>query len=187
MRRPFTQQSAAIGAWPKQRQAVLPIAGKPAGGIWTGLAVSALKVAPDPTQICHRGRRLWGSVKGAWPAWRHSDSSATRFAGSSMSAKHALCLVTQERLAINSTPSRGSTPAPRQQQRKLIWALLRRPQGRICRIPTLNAGLSLASPLRTGLFRAAPRFVTLDRLLARLHANRQELLIGARPPRDNRS
>ena len=96
--------------------------------------------------------------------------------------RHALCWVHAERLVHKLDAFTDANRAAQQHVRKLDLELLCRSEGLPNQPrqqpPSLGRcarGSTASSGRRTG-------FTTLDRLLARLHANKAELLTGARPP-----
>jgi hypothetical protein len=136
------------------------------------LGITALGVAPDPVRIATEGA-VWGSVKahGLLPDTVILSDDAGQFALD----RHALCWVHAERLVHKLDTFTDRRHAAQQLVRALIWwfyadlkAYKRAPDRR--RRYELRARFERIFRRRTG-------FVTLDRLLARLHANRDELLV----------
>lgn len=136
------------------------------------LDISALKVTPDPICIATEGA-LWGSVQ-AHGLLREmvilSDDAGQFDVG-----RHALCWVHAERLVHKLDTFTDLHRAAQQRMRALIWRLYddlkayrANPTAR--RRGELRARFERIFHRRTG-------FVTLDRLLARLHANKPELLM----------
>lgn len=134
------------------------------------LGFTALHVTPDPVQLATEGA-LWGSVQAhefLCDAVILSDD-----AGQFNIGRHALCWVHAERLVHKLDTFNDLHRAAQTQVRSLIWdfyADLRAYQ--------LNPGKRRAARLRARFDRIFLRrtgFVTLDRLLARLHANKAEL------------
>jgi hypothetical protein len=135
------------------------------------LGISALKVNPDPVLIATEGA-LWGSIKA------HGLLTNTVIvsddAGQFHVGQHGLCWVHAERLVHKLD---AFSDAQRQAQRRiraLIWrfyrdlkAYRRRPTA--ARKAALRARFDRIFTCNTG-------FVTLDRLLARLRANKSGLL-----------
>jgi len=142
---------------------------------WTGhldrLGISALTVNPNPVLIATEGA-LWGSIKA------HGLLTTTVIvsddAGQFNVGQHGLCWVHAERLVHKLDTFADAQRAAQRRIRALIWrfygdlkAYRRNPT------PTHRAAL------RTRFDRIFTRktgFVTLDRLLARLKANKSELL-----------
>jgi hypothetical protein len=136
------------------------------------LGFNALSVTPDPVRVASEGAS-WGSVQAhdfLCDAVVLSDD-----AGQFNVGKHALCWVHAERLVHKLETFTDQHRAAQKKLRGLIWKLygdLRayrlRPSQR--RAPALRARFDRIFRRRTG-------FATLDRLLARLHANKAELLM----------
>jgi hypothetical protein len=135
------------------------------------LGFNALKVAPEPVRLATEGA-LWGSVQAhefLCDAVVLSDD-----AGQFNIGRHALCWVHAERLVHKLDTFNDQQRAAQTRLRGLIWdfyadlkAYQLKPGKR--RASALCARFDRIFLCRTG-------FVTLDRLLARLHANKAELL-----------
>jgi hypothetical protein len=135
------------------------------------LGFNALKVTPDPVRTATEGA-LWGSVQAhefLCDAVILSDD-----AGQFNIGQHALCWVHAERLVHKLETFNDQHRAAQTRVRGLIWdfyadlkAYQLKPGRR--RAAALSARFDRIFLRRTG-------FVTLDRLLARLHANKAELL-----------
>jgi hypothetical protein len=135
------------------------------------LGVTDLKVSPDPVRIATEGA-LWGAIKanGFLPKTVIVSDDAGQF----MVGCHALCWVHAERLVHKLDTFTDHQRRAQQYQRALIWwfyrdlkAYRREPTPR--RRTDLRVRFDRIFGRRTG-------FVVLDRLLARLHANKPELL-----------
>ena len=135
------------------------------------LGVTDLKVSPDPVRIATEGA-LWGAIKahGFLPETVIVSDDAGQF----MVGCHALCWVHAERLVHKLDTFTDHQRRTQQHQRALIWwfyrdlkAYRREPTPR--RRSELRARFDRIFQRRTG-------FVVLDRLLARLHAHKPELL-----------
>jgi hypothetical protein len=136
------------------------------------LGFTALTVTPDPVRVATEGA-LWGSVqahKFLCDAVVLSDD-----AGQFNVGRHALCWIHAERLVHKLDTFTDQHRAAQARVRGLIWtfyaslkAYQRKPSQR--RSVALRARFDRIFLRRTG-------FVTLDRLLARLHANKDELLM----------
>jgi Transposase IS66 family len=135
------------------------------------LGIADLTVRPDPVRIATEGA-LWGAIKahGLLPQTVIVSDDAGQFA----IGLHALCWVHAERLVHKLDPFTDHQRRVQQHLRALIWwfyrdlkAYRREPTRR--RRTELRARFDRLFGRRTG-------FVTLDRLLARLHANKPELL-----------
>jgi len=136
------------------------------------LGFNTLSVTPDPVRVASEAAS-WGSVQAhefLCDAVVLSDD-----AGQFKVGRHALCWVHAERLVHKLETFTDQHRAAQKKLRGLIWNFygdLRtfrlRPDQR--RIPALRARFDRIFRRRTG-------FATLDRLLARLHANKAELLM----------
>jgi hypothetical protein len=135
------------------------------------LGISDLKVSPDPVRIATEGA-LWGAIKahGLLPGTVIVSDDAGQF----LVGRHALCWVHAERLVHKLDTFTDHQRRMQQHLRALIWwfyrdlkAYRREPTPR--RRSELRARFDRLFQRRTG-------FVVLDRLLARLQANKSELL-----------
>jgi hypothetical protein len=135
------------------------------------LGIAALTVTPDPVRIATEGA-LWGAIKahGLLPETVIVSDDAGQFA----IGLHGLCWVHAERLVHRLDTFTDHQRTAQQRLRALIWwfyadlkAYRREPSRR--RRAELRARFDRIFGRRTG-------FVVLDRLLARLHANKPELL-----------
>jgi len=136
------------------------------------LGISALRVNPDPVTIATEGA-LWGSIKA------HDFLSNTVIvsddAGQFNVGLHALCWVHAERL-IHKLDT--FTDEQRQAQRKtrdLVWRFYRDLKT-YRHNPSKQRKATLCARFDR-IFTRKTDFVALDRLLARLHANKNELLM----------
>ena len=136
------------------------------------LGLTGLAVAPEPVRLATEGA-LWGSIKahGLLPDTVVLSDDAGQFA----LGRHALCWVHAERLVHRLDTFTERQHAAQQFVRALVWwfyadlkAYRRDPDRR--RRAALRARFDRIFRRRTG-------FATLDRLLARLHANKDELLL----------
>jgi Transposase IS66 family len=141
------------------------------------LGITGLTVTPDPVRIATEGA-VWGSIKahGLLPDTVILSDDAGQFALDC----HALCWVHAERLVHKLDTFTERQHAAQQLIRALIWwfyadlkAYRRAPDRR--RRYELRARFDRIFHRRTG-------FATLDRLLARLHANKEELLVALDRP-----
>src|SRR4051794_2910635 len=141
------------------------------------LGIAGLTVTPDPVRIATEGA-AWGSIKahGLLPDTVILSDDAGQFALD----RHALCWVHAERLVHKLDTFTDRQHAAQQLVRALIWwfyadlkAYKRAPDRR--RRHQLRARFDRIFRRRTG-------FATLDRLLARLHANKEELLVALERP-----
>jgi Transposase IS66 family len=136
------------------------------------LGISALKVNPNPVMVATEGA-LWGSVKahGFLPDTVIVSDDAGQF----NVGQHGLCWVHCERLVHKLDAFTDENRAAQATMRELIWkfyadlkAYRRHPIKQ--RKTVLRARFDCIFTRKTG-------FVTLDRLLARLNANKPELLM----------
>jgi hypothetical protein len=136
------------------------------------LGVTALKVSPDPVLIATEGA-LWGSVKA------HGLLADTVIvsddAGQFKVGSHGLCWVHAERLVHKLDTFTDEHRAAQATVRKLIWEFYADLKAYRC-APTPQRKAALQARF-DGIFTRKTGFVTLDRLLARLHANKSELLM----------
>jgi hypothetical protein len=136
------------------------------------LGFTALTVTPDPVRVATEGA-LWGSVqshKFLCDAVVLSDD-----AGQFNVGRHALCWIHAERLVHKLDTFTDEQRAAQARVRGLIWnfyASLKAYQLK----PTKRRSLALRARFDR-IFLRRTGFVTLDRLLARLHANKDELLM----------
>jgi len=135
------------------------------------LGVSALKVNPDPVLIATEGA-LWGSLKahGLLPDTVIVSDDAGQF----NVGQHGLCWVHAERLVHKLDTFTDAQRTAQRHVRALIWRFYRdlkayRRHPAKARKAALRARFDRIFARKTG-------FVTLDRLLARLRANKSELL-----------
>jgi len=136
------------------------------------LGISALKVNPNPVMVATEGA-LWGSVKahGFLPDTVIVSDDAGQF----NVGQHGLCWVHCERLVHKLDAFTDENRAAQATMRELIWkfyadlkAYRRHPIKQ--RKTVLRARFDCIFTRKTG-------FVTLDHLLARLNANKPELLM----------
>jgi hypothetical protein len=141
------------------------------------LGFASLDVTPDPVRVATEGA-VWGSVQ----AHKFLCESVVLSddAGQFNVGRHALCWVHAERLVHKLDTFTDKHRAAQTRVRGLIWdfyASLRayrlKPSAR--RAANLHARFDRIFLRRTG-------FVTLDRLLKRLHANKTELLMVLEQP-----
>ena len=137
-----------------------------------GLGITQLRVSPNPVKIATEGA-LWGSIR------QHGLLQNTVIvsddAGQFRIGSHALCWIHAERLVHKLIPFNDQQRLAVDWVRHLIWwfyADLRAYKHDPCRRrrTQLRARFDRIFRRRTG-------FVTLDRLLARLHARKAELLL----------
>ena len=136
------------------------------------LGISALKVNPDPVMVATEGA-LWGSIK----AHRFLPDTVivSDDAGQFNVGRHGLCWVHAERLIHKLDTFTDENRAAQATVRELIWNLYRDLKAYRC-APTRQRKTALRVRFDR-IFTRKTGFVTLDRLLARLHANKPELLM----------
>jgi hypothetical protein len=143
---------------------------------WTAhldrLGISALKVNPDPVMVATEGA-LWGGVKAH--GFLPNTVIVSDDAGQFNVGRHALCWVHAERLIHKLDTFTDAQRIAQRRTRALLWRLYRdlkayRQHPTSQRKTALRARFDRIFTRKTG-------FVTLDRLLARLHANKRELLM----------
>ena len=136
------------------------------------LGISALKVNPDPVLIATEGA-LWGSIKvhGFLPNTVIVSDDAGQF----NVGQHGLCWVHAERLVHKLDTFTDEHRIAQRRIRSLIWRFYRDLKA-YRRHPTKQRKTALSARFDR-IFTRKTGFVTLDRLLARLHANKGELLM----------
>jgi len=136
------------------------------------LGITALKVNPDPVLIATEGA-LWGSVKahGLLPDTVIVSDDAGQFKVGS----HGLCWVHAERLVHKLDTFTDDNRAAQTTVRELIWEFYADLKAYRC-APTPQRKAALWARFDR-IFTRKTGFVTLDRLLTRLHANKSELLM----------
>jgi len=136
------------------------------------LGVTALKVNPDPVLIATEGA-LWGSVKahGLLPDTVIVSDDAGQFKIGS----HGLCWVHAERLVHKLDTFTDENRAAHATIRELIWEFYADLKAYRC-APTRQRKAALRARFDR-IFTRKTGFVTLDRLLVRLNANKSELLM----------
>jgi hypothetical protein len=136
------------------------------------LGISALEVHPDPVMVATEGA-LWGSVKahGLLPATVIVSDDAGQF----NVGQHGLCWVHSERLVHKLDAFTDENRTAQATVRELIWNFYRDLKAYRC-APTKRRRAVLRARFDR-IFGRKTGFVTLDRLLARLSANKPELLM----------
>ena len=136
------------------------------------LGISALKVTPDPTRIATEGA-LGGSVKAH--GLIKDTVIVSDAAGQFQVGRHALCWVHAERLVHKLDTFTDHHRAAQQRMRSLIWWFYADLKA-YRRDPTPARRAALRARFDR-IFKRQTGFATLDRRLARLHANKAELLV----------
>jgi Transposase IS66 family len=136
-----------------------------------------LKHSLDPVRIASEGA-VWGSVRahGFLPDTVVVSDDAGQF----MVGQHALCWVHAERLVHQLDAFTDQERRAQQHVRGLIWWFYADLKA-YCREPTRRQRRELRARFDR-IFQRRTGFVMLDRLLARLHANRAELLLVLERP-----
>ncbi|MBO0743359.1 MAG: transposase [Hyphomicrobiaceae bacterium] len=131
----------------------------------------------DPVRLATEGA-LWGSVKahGFLPGTVILSDDAGQF----MVGKHALCWVHAERLVHKLDTFTEAQRAAQAHVKGLIWWFYRDLKA-YRGAPTARSRAALKARFDR-IFRRRTGFVVLDRLLARLHANKSELLMALERP-----
>jgi hypothetical protein len=135
------------------------------------LGISALRVTPDPVQIATEGA-LWGSVHAH--GLLRDAVVVSDDAGQFAVGRHALCWVHAERLVHKLDTFTDLHRKAQQHIRTLIWGFYADLKA-YCAAPTARRRREMHTRFDR-IFRRRTGFVTLDRLLQRLHANKAELL-----------
>jgi hypothetical protein len=141
------------------------------------LGFTGLTTTPDPVLIATEAA-IWGSVHAH--DFLRDAVVLSDDAGQFAVARHALCWVHAERLVHKLDTFTDLHRAAQQHVRKLIWnfyADLKAYQAN----PDKRRRLALRARFDR-IFRRRTGFATLDRLLARLHANKAELLMVLERP-----
>jgi Transposase IS66 family len=140
-------------------------------------AKTGLAVIQDHVQIATEGAQ-WGSIHAH--GFLHDAVVLSDDAGQFDIGQHALCWVHAERLVHKLDTFTDLHRAVQQRIRTLIWNFYAD-----LKIYRANPGRNRRTVLRARfdrIFRRRTGFVTLDRLLARLHANKADLLMVLERP-----
>lgn len=135
------------------------------------LGITQLTVTPNPMQIATEGA-LWGSIQGH--SFLQEAVIVSDDAGQFAVGTHALCWIHAERLVHKLDTFTDHQRAAQQLVRSLIWQFYADLKDyRITPTPWQRAQFSARFDY---IFCRHTGFVTLDRLLQRLHAKKTELL-----------
>ena len=142
---------------------------------WTAhleaLGITGLEVTPDPVKIASQGA-MWGAIR------RHGLLDGTVVvsddAGQFRVGTHALCWVHAERLVHKLLPVTEAQRRAVDLVRQLIWWLYRDLKAWQCQ-PDRRRAAALRMRFER-IFKRRTGYATLDRLLARLHERKAELL-----------
>src|ERR1700726_1733663 len=143
----------------------------------TKLGITDLKVNPDPVMVATEGA-LWGSVKAH--GFLPNTVIVSDDAGQFNVGQHGLCWVHAERLVHKLDAFTDDQRIAQRKIRQLIWRLYRDLKA-YRQHPTRQRKAALRARFDR-IFSRKTGFVTLDRLLARLHANKGELLMVLNRP-----
>ena len=136
------------------------------------LGITALNVHPEPVRIATEGA-LWGAIQA------HGLLADTVIlsddAGQFNVGRHALCWVHAERLIHKLDAFTDHQRREKERIQARLWSLYAALKA-YRRKPSKRLGGQLARRF-DALFTSKTGFITLDRLLARIHANRLELLV----------
>lgn len=135
------------------------------------LGLTELRVAPDPVRVASEGA-LWGALCAGDRLGRAIILSDD--AGQFQVGDHALCWVHAERLVHKLVPANDRQRNAVEVTRRMIWWFYRQ-----LKAFKLDPGPERASQLKDRfdrIFRRRTGYATLDRLLKRLLANKDELL-----------
>ena len=136
------------------------------------LGFTALNVHPEPVRIATEGA-LWGAIQA------HGLLADTVIlsddAGQFNVGRHALCWVHAERLIHKLDAFTDHQRREKERIQARLWSLYGALKA-YRRKPSKRLGGQLARRF-DALFTSKTGFITLDRLLARIHANRLELLV----------
>jgi hypothetical protein len=150
-------------------------------GLWRAhlerLGMSELKVNPDPVKIATEGA-LWGSVVAH--GFLQDAVIVSDDAGQFNLGHHALCWVHAERLIHKLVGFNEPQRQAIERIRARVWWFYADLKA-YCRDPTPRRKAALKQRFER-LFTTRTGFATLDRLLARLHANGAELLVALDRP-----
>ena len=141
------------------------------------LGIAGLDVTPDPVKIATEGA-LWGSIQAH--GFLKDTVILSDDAGQFDVGRHALCWVHAERLVHKLDAFTDLHYAAQQRVRSLIWWFYRDLKAYRCD-PTSPHKAALLARF-DWIFQRRTGFDILDRLLARLHANKSELLMVLERP-----
>lgn len=141
------------------------------------LGIAGLDVTPDPVKIATEGA-LWGSIKAH--GFLKDTVIVSDDAGQFDVGRHALCWVHAERLVHKLDAFTDRHRAAQQRVRSLIWWFYRDLKAYRCDPASPHKAALLAR--FDWIFQRRTGFDILDRLLARLHANKPELLMVLERP-----
>ena len=142
---------------------------------WTAhlaaLGLTELRVAPDPVRVASEAA-LWGAI--AAEDRLGNSVILSDDAGQFDVGDHALCWVHAERLVYKLVPANDRQRNAVEVTRRMIWWFYRQLKA-FKRHPSPERAAELRARFDR-IFKRRTGYVTLDRLLKRLHANKGELL-----------
>lgn len=141
------------------------------------LGFTGLTTTPEPVQIATEGA-IWGSIHAH--DFLRDAVVLSDDAGQFAIGQHALCWVHAERLVHKLDAFTEPHRAAQQNVRKLIWNFYADLKAYKAN-PDKHRRVALRARFDS-IFRRRTGFATLDRLLARLHANKAELLMVLERP-----
>jgi Transposase IS66 family len=141
------------------------------------LGITSLKVHPDPVQIASEGA-LWGTI--AAQGLIDGTVIVSDGAGQFRVGDHALCWVHAERLVHKLDTFCQAHRQAKERIRHRIWWFYADLKA-YCQAPTARRAGELRRRFDR-IFLTTTGFVTLDRLLARLHAQKKDLLMVLERP-----
>ena len=141
------------------------------------LGLTDLKVRPDPVQIATEGA-LWGSI--AEQGLLDGTVIVSDGAGQFKIAEHALCWVHAERLIHKLDTFCEAHVQAKERIRARIWRLYKDLKA-YRQAPARRRARKLSRRFDS-IFSTETGFATLDRLLARLHAQKEDLLAVLKRP-----
>ena len=148
---------------------------------WTAhlqaLGVTSLDVHPDPVRIATEGA-LWGSI--AAQGLLDGTVIVSDGAGQFDVGQHALCWIHGERLVHKLDAFTDDRRVAKEAIRDRIWTFYADLKAYAC-APSPEAKAELAARF-DAIFTTETGFVTLDRLLARLHAQKADRLVVLERP-----
>jgi hypothetical protein len=135
------------------------------------LGLTALRVTPDPVRVASEGA-LWGAIcaqdRLAGAVILSDDAGQFRV------GEHALCWVHAERLVHKLVPANDRQRGAVENARLMIWWFYRQLKA-FKLAPDPERAVELRARFDR-IFKRRTGYATLDRLLKRLHANKDELL-----------
>ena len=143
----------------------------------TKLGITALKVHPNPVQIASEGA-AWGSI--AEQGLLDGTVIVSDGAGQFKIAEHALCWVHAERLIHKLDTFCEAHVQAKERIRARIWRLYKDLKA-YRQAPARRRARELGRRFES-IFSTETGFATLDRLLARLHAQKEDLLAVLKRP-----